>query len=102
MAGCVAAACCCPCAHASRAGLILHAALQAKATLFMVLLSIYKIMLVRHLPETDLVVGVPHAGRTRAEYEGLVGPFMGAVGIRSSFEKPLTFLDLLSHVRVVR
>ena len=30
-----------------------------------------------------------------------MGPFMGAVGIRSSFDKPLTFLDLLSNVRVV-
>ena len=30
-----------------------------------------------------------------------MGPFMDPVGIRSSFAKPLTFLDLLSHVRVV-
>ena len=75
---------------------------QAKSTLFMVLLAAYKVLLARHLPEDDLVVGVPHAGRTRAEFEGLVGPFMGAVGIRSSFAQGQTFLELLAHVRQAR
>ena len=69
--------------------------------MFMVLLTAFKVLLARHLQEQDLVVGVPHAGRSMPEFENLVGAFMGAVGIRSSFARPATFLELLRHVRQV-
>ena len=75
--------------------------LQSGATMFMVLLTAFKILLARHILEQDLVVGVPHAGRSMPDFENLVGPFMGAVGIRSSFARPATFLDMLRHVRQV-
>ena len=49
--------------------------LQQGATLFMTLLSAFKILLARYSGQDDIVVGVPVAGRTRSELSRLLGSF---------------------------
>ncbi|KAK9813644.1 hypothetical protein WJX73_001264, partial [Symbiochloris irregularis] len=47
-------------------------AIKAQATMFMAILTAYKALLIRYCQEDELVVGVPYAGRNRAETEGLM------------------------------
>ena len=50
------------------------------ATLFMVLLAAFKILLKRVSGQDDLIVGSPIAGRTRTETEHLIGFFVNSAG----------------------
>ncbi len=48
---------------------------QEGVTLFMTLLSAFKVLLHRYSQQDDIVVGTPIANRNRAEIEGLIGFF---------------------------
>ncbi|MBS0261040.1 MAG: non-ribosomal peptide synthetase, partial [Planctomycetes bacterium] len=69
------------------------------ATLFMVLLTAWKILLARLSGQTDLVVGTPVAGRNRTELEGLIGFFVNTLALRTDLSGNPTFLELLARVR---
>ncbi|MCP4660866.1 MAG: AMP-binding protein, partial [bacterium] len=56
---------------------------EAEATLFMVLVAAFQVLLRRYTGERDVVVGTPVAGRNRAETEGLIGLFLNTVVLRS-------------------
>ncbi|WP_395503641.1 condensation domain-containing protein, partial [Ectopseudomonas mendocina] len=79
---------------------------QAKAhnaTPFMLLLAAYKVLLLRISGQRDLRVGVPIAGRTRREVEGLIGLFVNTQVLRSQVTPELSFtalLDQLKHASV--
>lgn len=45
--------------------------LQVNATMFMGLLAVYTVLLARYSSEEHIVCGLPHAGRNRAETEGI-------------------------------
>jgi amino acid adenylation domain-containing protein len=53
------------------------------ATLFMVLLAAFQVLLSRLSGQTDLVVGVPIASRSHAEIEGLIGFFANTLPLRA-------------------
>src|SRR5262249_44766858 len=53
------------------------------ATLFMVLLAAFNIVLARWSGQRDVVVGTPIAGRTHRELEGLIGFFMNMLALRT-------------------
>jgi amino acid adenylation domain-containing protein len=69
------------------------------ATLFMVLLSAFKILLAQSTGQTDLVVGVPIANRRRVEFEGLIGCFINTLVMRTSLAGDLTFREVLHRVK---
>ncbi len=48
-----------------------------------------------------LVVGSPFANRTRTETEGLMGPFVNTLALRTQLSRNLTFGDVLRRVREV-
>src|SRR5207245_1305361 len=52
------------------------------ATLFMVLLAAFKVLLYRYTGQADLVVGTPIAGRERMELESLIGYFSNTLALR--------------------
>ncbi|HEY2738150.1 MAG TPA: amino acid adenylation domain-containing protein, partial [Thermoanaerobaculia bacterium] len=52
------------------------------ATLFMVLLAGFQVLLSRYSRQQDLAVGSPIAGRNRAEVEGLIGFFVNTLVLR--------------------
>ena len=74
---------------------------REKASLFMVLLAAFKALLWRYTGQTDLVVGVPTAGRTRVELEGLVGALANALILRTDLAGDPSFRELLARVRGV-
>jgi amino acid adenylation domain-containing protein len=71
------------------------------ATLFMVMLSAFKILLFRYTGQADLIVGTPIAGRNRAELEPLIGFFVNSVALRTDLSGNPTFTELLKRVREV-
>ncbi len=72
---------------------------QQNATLFMTLLTAFKVLLYRYSGQEDLVVGTPVANRTRRELEGMLGVFTNTLALRTQLTEQSSFLDLLAQVR---
>ena len=58
-------------------------ALEHGTTLFMVLLSIFNILLSRLSGQEDIVVGVPVSGRRHADVEQVIGMFVNTLALRN-------------------
>ncbi len=69
------------------------------ATVFMVLLAAFQILLQRHTGQEDIVVGTPIANRNRVELEGLIGFFANSLALRSDLSGDPVFAELLGRVR---
>ena len=68
-------------------------------TMFMLLLSIYKILLHRYSGQTDICVGTTVANRPQQEIGGLIGFFVNAFALRSDLNSDPLFLDFLQQVK---
>ena len=69
------------------------------ATLFMLLLAAFKVLLYRYTSEEDIIVGSPIAGRQRVETEGLIGFFVNTLVLRTKIKGNESFRELLKRVR---
>jgi amino acid adenylation domain-containing protein len=72
---------------------------RGDATLFMVLLAAFQTLLSRYTGQDDVVVGVPTAGRSRSELEGVIGLFVNSLVMRSDLSGDPTFWEALRRVR---
>lgn len=72
---------------------------QCGATLFMVLLTAYQVLLSRHSGQDDILVGTPTAGRDRVEFEPVVGYFTRTLVLRAEVAADLPFDELLVRTR---
>ncbi|WP_367866609.1 non-ribosomal peptide synthase/polyketide synthase [Pedobacter sp. WC2423] len=69
------------------------------STLFMTLLTAFKVLLYRYTGQHDICVGTPTAGRTQQELEGLVGFFVNTLALRSDLGENPSFEALLQQVK---
>jgi len=69
------------------------------ATLFMVLLAAFQVVLSRWSGQSDVVVGTPIAGRTHREVEGLIGFFANMLAMRVRVDPNASFREMLDQVR---
>ncbi|MDA0634033.1 amino acid adenylation domain-containing protein [Nonomuraea sp. MCN248] len=69
------------------------------ATLFMVVLAVYQVLLARHSGQSDFAIGTPVGGRPRSELEPLIGMFVNMLAMRADLEDDPTFAELLARVR---
>ncbi|GGO18805.1 non-ribosomal peptide synthetase [Deinococcus humi] len=69
------------------------------ATLFMVMLTAFKVLLQRWTGSDDVAVGTPMAGRQHQGLEQLVGVFVNTLVLRTDLTGQRTFRDLLGQVR---
>jgi acyl carrier protein len=76
-----------------------HLSRKNGATLFMTLLAAFKVLLTRYSGQSEIVVGSPIAGRTRAEVEGLIGFFVNTLVLRTDLSGEPSFEEVLSRVR---
>ena len=67
------------------------------ATLFMVLLSAYQVLLARHSGQQDILVGSPAAGRDRVEFEQVIGYFTRTLVLRGDLSADPSFDELLAR-----
>ena len=72
---------------------------QEGATLFMILLAAFQVLLHRYSGQDDIAVGTPVAGRTRAEIEGLIGFFVNTLVLRGDLAGDPGFRELLRRTR---
>jgi amino acid adenylation domain-containing protein len=68
-------------------------------TPFMLLLSCFQVLLHRYTGHEDIIVGSPAAGRTRSEFQSLVGYFVNPVVFRTSLAGDPQFSELLVRTR---
>ncbi len=71
------------------------------ATLYMVLLGAFQVLLAKYAGTEDVVVGSPVAGRNRAETEGLIGFFVNTLVLRTGLQGDPHFREVLRRVRDV-
>jgi hypothetical protein len=69
------------------------------ASLFIVLLAAFKVLLHRYTGSTDLVVGTPIANRNHVEIERIVGFFVNTLVLRTDVSGDPTFREYLGRVR---
>jgi non-ribosomal peptide synthetase component F len=72
---------------------------QETATLFMLLLAAFKVLLYRWSGQPDQVIGTLIANRNRVEIEGLIGLFVNTVALRTDLSGNPGFRELLRRVR---
>ncbi|HEY0736083.1 MAG TPA: amino acid adenylation domain-containing protein, partial [Herpetosiphonaceae bacterium] len=71
---------------------------RANTTLFMTLLTAWYTVLYRYTGQTDLLVGIPIAGRSLVEIEELIGFFVNTLVLRADLAGNPGFLELLARV----
>ncbi|HEX5870188.1 MAG TPA: amino acid adenylation domain-containing protein [Longimicrobium sp.] len=69
------------------------------ATLYMVVLAAFNVLLARYSGADDVMVGTPIAGRSRREVEETVGLFMNTLVLRTDLSGDPTFRELVGRVR---
>jgi amino acid adenylation domain-containing protein len=68
-------------------------------TLFMTLLTAFKVLLYRYTGQEDILVGTPIANRTRSELAGLIGFFVNTLVLRTDLAGNPSFSEALKQVR---
>lgn len=72
-----------------------------QATLFMTLLTAFKLLLHRYTHQNDILVGTPIANRAHHQVESLIGFFANTLVLRSTLSEQQTFCDYLQQVRQI-
>lgn len=67
-------------------------------TLYSVLLAAFQVMIGRYTEQEDFLVGSPFAGRSRPEFEGVIGYFINMLPLRADLSGNPTFRTLLHRV----
>ncbi|WP_370218919.1 amino acid adenylation domain-containing protein [Kitasatospora sp. GAS1066B] len=75
------------------------AAASEGASLFMVLLGVFQLLLSKYSGQQDIAVGTPIAGRNRAEIEDVIGFFVNTLVLRTDLSGDPTFGELLARVK---
>lgn len=73
---------------------------QQGATLYMTLLSAFKILLHRHSGQKDICIGSPIAGRQQHNLENLIGFFVNTLALRSEVNSDSSFINLLQNIKI--
>ncbi|MDW3194571.1 MAG: amino acid adenylation domain-containing protein [Cytophagales bacterium] len=69
------------------------------ATLFMLMLSIYNILLSKLSNQEDIVIGTPTAGRQHADVDNMIGMFVNTLALRNYPKGEMSFREFLSEVQ---
>ena len=81
-----------------------HLAHSEGATLYMVILAAFNVLLYRYTGQTDIPIGSPIQGRTIqgrtiTEIENLIGFFVNTIVLRTKIDPNFTFLDFLRQTK---
>jgi amino acid adenylation domain-containing protein len=72
---------------------------EHETTLFAVLLAAFHTLLYRYSNQSQILIGVPFAGRNRAEVERLIGYFVNSLPIKADFRDNPAFEDVLEQLK---
>jgi amino acid adenylation domain-containing protein len=71
---------------------------ERNTTLYVVLLTIFNVLLLRYTGQEDIVVGTPAAGRRHADLENIIGMFVNTIAMRNFPSPEQGFADFLDQV----
>jgi amino acid adenylation domain-containing protein len=74
---------------------------QQGCSMFMILLTVFNMLLYRYSGQDDIIIGTPVASRTKPELEEIIGFFSNTLVIRTDLTGNPTFSQLLERVRKV-
>jgi amino acid adenylation domain-containing protein/non-ribosomal peptide synthase protein (TIGR01720 family) len=74
-------------------------ALEEGATLYMVLLAIYNVLLSRVSGQEDIIIGTPAAGRRHADLKKIIGMFVNTLALRNYPAGDKTFIEFFREVK---
>ncbi len=72
---------------------------RANTTPFVLLLSVFNILLHRYSRQTDILIGTPFTNRDQTELEKLIGFFNDTLTLRADLSGNPSFLELVDQVR---
>jgi amino acid adenylation domain-containing protein len=72
---------------------------QHRASLSMVMVAVFKLLVYRHTGHRDIALGVPIANRHHLAHEALLGTFVNPLVLRSQIDPNLPFTEWLAQVR---
>ncbi|WP_108867380.1 non-ribosomal peptide synthetase [Aquimarina aquimarini] len=70
-----------------------------RATPYMLLLSIFKVLLYKYTGKTDIVIGCPTANRKDIQTQKLIGYFVNSIALRTHISGDIVFKELLDQVK---
>jgi phthiocerol/phenolphthiocerol synthesis type-I polyketide synthase E len=73
---------------------------EEDTTLYMVLLSIFNVLLAKLSGQEDIIIGVDTAGRTHADLQQMIGVFINTLVLRTYPAKNKTFKSFLNEIMV--
>ena len=76
-------------------------ATKTQTTEFMVMISIWAILLGKYGNTEDLVVGTPISGREHKDLENILGMFVNTLALRMQPQDTMSYMDFLMHVKEV-
>lgn len=79
-------------------GAIRELALKENTTLFTVLLAGIKSLLFKYTGQTDVVIGVPYAGRDHMDLRNQIGFYINTLAMRTRFEETMSMQELVGAV----
>jgi amino acid adenylation domain-containing protein len=68
-------------------------------TMYMLMLTVFKVLLYRYTGQDDICVGSPVANRSHREIEPLIGFFVNTIALRDNLSGNPVFRDLLNQVK---
>ena len=71
---------------------------ETGVTLYMILLSVYNILLAKLTNQEDIIVGTPVAGREHSDLENIVGVFLNSLPLRNKVVGTLSFKEFLREL----
>ncbi len=84
---------------ATLAGSLTELGRKDGATLFMVLLAAFNVLLHRYTSQEEFVIGTPINGRNRTEVESAIGFFVNTLALRTDLSGQPSFRELLERVK---
>lgn len=72
---------------------------QCGATLYMVLLAAFNVLLQKYSAQDDIIVGCAVAGRPHSDFQRIIGMFVNALAIRNHPHEEKTFSQFLDEVK---
>ncbi|WDV47159.1 amino acid adenylation domain-containing protein [Clostridiaceae bacterium M8S5] len=70
-----------------------------KSTLYMVLLSVFNVLLYKYTNNQDVIIGTPISGRGKDNLDNMLGMFVNTLAMRNFPSGDKTFVDFLLEVR---
>ncbi|MGD2087372.1 MAG: non-ribosomal peptide synthase/polyketide synthase [Candidatus Aminicenantes bacterium] len=73
---------------------------QSQTSMYIVLLSVFNILLSRYTAAEDIVVASPMQGRTHADWQNIIGMFVNMVVMRNQPQAWKTFTEFCQEIKV--